>query len=221
MKYDSLDEAAHRLGSTVIMFGKDPVFIRGVEQRSPEGKQGEFLVAQVLPGAKTTVYEELQNPKFNVQRFNLGFCNTKNDSIYVRRSPVRRFKQGLNQENLIIPFSALKEYQVEDIDELPEENGQIRAIRWEEFYRTTAFSNMLKNQYPSMEVCLEKVRKSEKLKAIAFSSYLALIRTRIDLVCLKYKLETIGYEIVNGKFKIGKEFGWLKETIEESGVRMV
>lgn len=229
MKYESLEEVKHRLAGTVVLYNKEPVYLRDVCSENEDGKYGEFVVLFKLPGMKEHFFVDKDDARLEYKRIRLGYVNGRYTALYIVRTPARRFKQGLTKDNIFIftPKDSLKNgdedlgaLDYSDISHLTITPPQ-SSVSWDKLYRTKAFYNMIMGEYPSVAECLEKLKENKKVLSQAFTKCFAISKNSLELTTLLYKGDVVGYSEYKDRFKIPKDKFWLREVLEENHVKLV
>lgn len=91
----SVEDARQRIEHSIVLFGGCPVYI-------------ESIRGDNVNTAKVSFYEQglanktalLPNKKWQFKAPPLGYVNHNNSAVYLLRQPVRRWKQGLDANNL-------------------------------------------------------------------------------------------------------------------------
>lgn len=222
LPYKKPSEFHDRYSQSVIYYDNEPVWIHGVSPQTDRGleevpddvlKKGVYLVFNRLPWPSNA--DEIKqhkylasDPSFTAIPIHTGYANVsfKNDEFsgkrtryasYISRAPVRRNKQGLGVENVVIP------------------SGQSLL----DLLYDSEFVSMLKNQYKSFYEVRELVVDPRNLLGItAFSQKFALEYDTLDQFVLHFRGEKVGYSLDGDKFTLGKNQLWLRETLEELGI---
>lgn len=133
---------------------------------------------------------------FNLTPFPLGYVNTSYGATYTSRSPVRHYKQGLDERSL-------------------------SSSR----YRVGLFSkglyNTIVNKYPAPEECFESIVCQEK-SSLAFCRSFCFSRSRDggNTVIMNFKDRAVGKAIYTAEagrinYQLYDKFSFLQETLEE------
>lgn len=182
-----------RVKSTVVLdLAGEPVYVTGgdVEDKALYG----FPLKMGRNAGRKTLGIGFHN--FNLTPFPLGYVNTSYGATYTSRSPVRYYKQGLDERSL---FSSR--------------------------YRVGLFSkalyNTIVNKYSTPEECFEPVVCGER-GSLAFCRSFCFSRFRGDdnTVLLDFRGRTVGratYTAEAGRinYQLYDKFSFLQETLEE------
>jgi hypothetical protein len=217
--YDSVEEAGNRLNSTVITYDKSPVYVLECDGRK------NAIKAWVLPmpsfRQKDKLSIRIDDPLCDYRSIPLGYTNCKKGSVLLSRIPVRGagYKQGLHGGNINIQ-------PVHPVDVLVdmEADGAVgvegRAHDWNTLIRTSGFCNMVKGIYPSIPQCIDRLQKEKDLVSLAFNRYFTLCKDQVGILYLHYKGERVGYSEFVDRFKVPKNFQYLREVMAEHGVKV-
>ena len=183
--FETSQELVTRLRRSVIMYGTLPVFVEGVEEKS-------LLMTALLTGKALKV--ESSSDKLNLNSLPLGYVNTREGALYIRRRPVRLYKQGICSENLCTSS---------------------RSGVPERVLRSKAFAKMLINSYPTFSEVVTGsggyVNPFEPSSTVkAFHRSLAS-----DGKNLYHKGRLVGKIRPDKTFSLTEKFTYLREDIEE------
>ncbi len=192
-KYPERD-LSQRLDNSVCMYGGNPVYVRV----SPEG--GGILdlydLDQNIPGILSRI--KYNDPLFDISTPPLGFIQARQEmAMFVMRRPVRVYKQGLSNENILIlgvGFGA----------NFPERIS----------VRSLPVKRMIANNYPTLIEALKTLEESKDNKSIAISRDICLEyvhKNRIIHVYYRDPKEPVGWMIVGTRTVIipSSENGWV------------
>ena len=192
--FDNIRDASSKLGGTIIMHDKRAMLVNDVtEDLDLQGtliRTGEDIVTRQ------------DDPLVKLYCPSLGYVNTKDNSFYFMRTPVRRWKQGVDMRALVCPSEGIRPRGMLD-------------------YRNLA--DCLENVYPSFTEALgmfENINpfKKERRRSIAFSKHFAVKQGREGML-LCFKGREVG--VVEGSQPLlSNSFIWLQEMLEkEYGVQ--
>lgn len=155
-----------RLHETVCFWDGKPVYVYVSKQDANDIVRIRSLgiIAEELRQVSYLSY------KFDYSKYKLGYYNSVvHGALYVKRLPLRRWKQGLSSGCLIA--SGGRNIQKKDMD-------------------TGAFSKMLKNEYPSLAKCILQSRKNRY--PVAFHRNFAINVVDGNKCHLHYKGDIVG-----------------------------
>lgn len=206
-RYDGGGDAVQRLDHTI-------VFIRTNNNRVPVrlmANGGMDFIPQRLDRKDPDVPAHLDGNSdlIELESPELGYVNRPEKGeytvYYVSRTPVRRFHQGLHQNNVIFqtPFNA-------------------RNTPWP--VTDLQFAKMLKNDYPTLTEATKAIQ-SDDVDAIAFHRKLCLGKhpDAPDTIRLYYMNEPAGFcEINDGRLHVWRlpkyeKFAHLMSTLAQAG----
>lgn len=153
------------------------------------GRNGNdaFDVENLVNGS----FEKVTLHELDLSPFRLGYVNTETSCFYAYRTPIRKWKQGLDRSN------------VRGIG-----NPYVIIV-------STPFVQMLRNIYPTLETCYEEIMNEEILRK-AFSRNFCLARYHEDIHIL-YKDMVVGNVFYNDSIvtQLYEDFSYLKECFEK------
>ena len=180
--YERRDEVVTRLRGSVIMYGRRPVRVFDI------GHDRELHVHFLRTGKRKVL--QIDDPKISLELPKLGYVNTRQGAIYLKRKPVRLYKQGLVSGNVLT----------------------VGSVNVEEMLSSKNLSDMLQRRYPSME---EAIRSSSnnpfRAKPIAFSLDLAVQGKN-----LFYRGKQVGTITLDGELRLSEDNIHLREAILEA-----
>lgn len=176
------------LARTVVMFNKWPVFISEIL------KDRQAVCFSLATSKQKKV--SIDNPCFDFTPVPLGFVNSETTAVYVSRRGVRRMKQGLSRENILITQIGNK------IDD--------ETLYFSVKDLTTKYLvPTIKEIYPSLDQCLEAVSTDANIQA--FHKSFAVNKNFI----LIYKGKQVGLvDSDNGKLVFRADKTYLKTLLE-------
>ena len=203
IEYDSLEEVTMRLGSTIVRYDGEPVYVSNVSM----GDDGVPRI-HILPLPVKTMndYDEVRaEPKtlrkvvnsrhFDFEPFLLGYANlAKWGAIFLTRAPVRKFKQGLNSGNLV----------------------NDKGVNFKTLMADEGFKQALKNEYPTLGEAVSKAKA--KSITVAFCRELAVSSRELGYFILEYKGTECAFSEDGSVFKLPEQFQYLKQVLLENGV---
>ncbi len=184
--YD-LHHARSRLVHSIIVIGKEPVFIEDVEDENRKG-QWKLYYTPLPGGDRRIIY--FPHKTINLTPVPLGFVNVPKHKICCRayRLPQRGWKIGLDQSNIIFR-SVIK-------------GGHIPKL-----LRSNALKNTIKNIYPSYIEARELVTEPEQSQA--FSRNFAIHGSKL----IHRFNDTVGE--AKEKPELNSDHQFLKEALEK------
>lgn len=197
MIYDSNEQKQMRLGGTCVVHGSRAVFIDQVNTN------GTYLASVVPFADRLQLTIDPNDPTLRYMELPLGYANIDangvNDILYVARTPTRQNRQGLNSSVI--------------------RGGQTQVIRWrcsfDGLLRQQGFADMLLGVYPTRDVALKMINDG-KAHAVAIGRRFGLVSSGHGWpVELFYRGTKVGWTDGGDKFKLPKEFEFMKETLVE------
>lgn len=208
-KYETQDEVKARLENTVVLYEGNPVYITKVTLPDlDDAKEIARVFFKTLPfdsnGRDKEVRKYLSSRNFDLTPFKMGYLNYKNEVLYLSRATGRQYKQGLCAHNLIVAPSARAKQEFGD------------RIPFRELLYLQEFVDMIKGVYPSFESACK-----QKEGSVAVSRIFSLEKDP-DLGCfyLTHKDTKCGIVLQNGIVSIPRKFAFLKEALDDDGIKI-
>jgi hypothetical protein len=191
MKYETPDYAYQRLDSTVVRINKEAVYIQFLE-----GWHCNIIVLATKKNYKA----DIRKVPLDLNPIPLGYINRRNEAIYLTRKPLRKYKQGLSRDSLVV--KAIGEAKM-----AMRNKGDILL--------SPELSKCVDNIYPSLTEAFNSV-EIEKAQSVAFSRVFAINRSELfqDVYELLYKNRVIG-SINREGIDLESRYLFLKEMLEE------
>ena len=238
--YETLKEASMRLRRTVVLYDGEPYEVMAITNHKPDGifrvylwpigrhpeperpqpqnyspesaSVGPYLDEWMLGAGKNSglLRKMMNSPMFNKFRpYPLGMCNLKGEgAFYLERQPNRKSEQGLIGTML---------YET-PVSTAVSRNNTMKRVGLTVSIYGEAFRQCVLGKYPSAAECLTNLTDPEVVNdAAAFSRSFAFVRGPLEMLFLFYKTDVVGL-LPNGDFsllKLGREFGFVREAIEE------
>jgi len=220
-QFESAEETNHRLAGSIILYRKEPVYVQQANNNA--GVITLILASLPLPKSELQAVK-LSDPELSAVFSGLGYINHTlwPVAVWASRIPNRgRYRQGIYDQNLSVERPA----------SLP---GMVRTD-YQNLLRVKGFTDMFRGEYPTPGEVLDRFQKSAPMKivpneygevqkvegihSVAFDRSLAFERDSFrDDILLIYKGAPIGYG--NKFFNIKPEFKYLRETLDEKGVKL-
>lgn len=154
--------------------------------------------------------KHINSPMFKKFRpYPMGMCNLRGTAAFIERQPNRKSEQGLISSMLNFSF-------IEPFASFNPRN----SFKPNDIY-SAAFRDCVLGSYPSLDLCCEQLNNPEISNAsVAFDRKFCLAKGPISTMFLVYKTEVVGLlpNCDRSSVKIGKEFSYVCETIEELGI---
>lgn len=191
MRYETDNDISLRLKHSVVMYNKAPVQVMDVVDK------GVVVVQGLITGDVERVDVNLLD--LQPSHAPLGYVVHPSGVYLAMRKPVRKFKQGLTQENLIIR-KVLEEKRGEP--RMPE-----RSLR----FNSPEIGRTMLGMYDSVGEAFQQVRKG-KSKLVPFHRDWA-VADYDDELSLVYRGEVVGF-VGDASVKLLPERFYLKEGLE-------
>lgn len=203
--YENAEDAALRYNNTYILYEGKLVLCRQFRK-----KQDGFVYCEFLYATEGGVHEDrFDSPKFVQKNFLLGYANFKqgpmHNAVYYYRQPARRMRQGLNEENV-----------------RPHKDAHRFGYRYHNLANDPkAYEAMLNAKYPSLEEALDIIQKTPegRTQSVAFSPKHAVLCDELGSFFLLHKGKKVASNINRDSFYVPKRFSYLKESLQELGVK--
>ena len=180
--YERRDEVVTRLKGSVIMYGRRPVRVVDV------GQEKELYVTLLRSGKRKVI--QIDDEKLSLELPKLGYVNTSRGAVYLKRRPVRLYKQGLVSGNVVT----------------------VGDVRVDELLSSRNLADMLQRKYPTMQQAIASSSNNPfRSKPIAFSPDLA-----VQGSTLFYRGNQVGSLTTDGEFRLSEDFTHLREAILEA-----
>lgn len=206
--FQTPEEVNYRYSGSIIFNGQQPIYVREGSFRDPEGrvKDGPVIFYQDVGLGQFAPQQVIASsaPALRDGPFNLGFINgvertdeegnVVGDVAFCTRMPLRKWKQGLTQQNL---------------------DFHNRAMTFNKALQHNGFVQMLQGTYPTMETVKEKIGK--KLRRIAFHRHWAAGLNKMGTFDLFYRGQVVGAGgDAPDTVKLGPKFKYLQEAYEDA-----
>lgn len=195
--YESTEEAQLRLQNCVFLYGDDVVLCREVM-----GPNNDIRLRLLKFPEEVWMEDDikLSDPKLQYKTLNLGYVDLGHYATYLKRIPVRRYKQGLCRENVNLS---------------PGPSGG--RPDWAATLKSKGFREMLHNQYPTISEAYKRLKEDEDVYSVAIHRKFAIARDKFrgDFV-LNYRGQRVGFG--DGAFVLPDEFQYLREISMKAGI---
>lgn len=189
--YDTAGEANRRLAGTVVLRNGRPIYVHGIV--------GNFeAVCLEMPFLAREVRVPLAD--LDYRNLRLGYVNYQGEALYLRRQPTRRYKQGLNSENVVIP---------------PMKPG--KKASWGTLTKDAGVIDNLSGAYPTLPEAIRMLRSGKHI-SVAFDRNFAVEKSNLDLIFLMYRGEETGYSERGERFILPEKFTHLRESCVQCGI---
>ncbi len=195
MRYESEQDVKTRLQHSVVMYQQRPMLVVGVEDRHTV-----ILHDLLVDKVEHAPVGELD---LDPSHAPLGYVMEGEDLYLAMRKPVRRYKQGLTQENLLVK------------PVLKDAPGAMRRMGRIAF-NSKAIGKTMLGQFPSVEDAFQQAR-ARLVELIPFSRDWA-VGTHDDELCLVFRGEVVGF-VLDNSAKLMPERFYLKESLEAALVK--
>lgn len=190
--YETVNAARDRLSDTVIYNPRGEPFRAEAFTEDPNGGLRVMGTDLVVKRVAEYALNECQ-----FMQYNLGYMNTPSGAVYVYRIPVRKYRQGLHFENVNIGA----------------------YMNWRDTITKPYFIDMMMRKYPSLREAQDSLQANKECESVAFHPRMALSRDDLGLYFLLYKGKRIGWSDTD-EFRLPSDFSYLRESLNESGVKV-
>ncbi len=189
MRYESTRDVELRLRHSVVLFERKPVIVMDVQDVE------NVVVQDILSGDdKRAKVAELDLQPSHAP---LGYVMTPHGVYMAMRKPVRKYKQGLTQDNLIV--KGVLQKRGEDVPRRPVHFSSIELAK------------TMIGDFPDIGKAFQAVRSGDK-KIVPFSRDWAVADHEDDL-SIVFRGEVVGYATDNSVKLLPERF-YLKESLE-------
>ena len=190
MKYDKADYAKERLSNTVIRINNKVVYV--------SHREGWNYEVYDLKSRETEVVD-LRKADVDLNPVPLGYINKGGSAYYTTRRPVRRWKQGLDQEALRVIVG----------------DNDVRHAMVMGLLTSTSIVDCIENKYPSINKAVTSIAKGG-CSSMAFCRSFAIgnLKGKRGTYTLLYKGTGVGLVTKKG-VDLSSKYSYLKESIEE------
>lgn len=220
LPYSRSSEFHDRYMNSVIYYKNDPIWVTDV---SPQGHRDDerdnqrvYLHFTTLPIDHLIVSKTHKvlttDEHFTAIPIHVGYSNSfqRIDAlspnpvkygVYLSRMPIRRSRQGLSAEAVVMPRSGGKTF-----------NNLLSCPN---------FVSMLKQEYQTYQKVKELISGNRlEYGCFAFDPKFAVELTTLDQFVLYYKNQQVGYSLDGDTFTLSKTNQWLQQTVEEKGLKI-
>lgn len=189
MRYESTRDVELRLRHSVVLFERKPVIVMDVQDVE------NVVVQDILSGDdKRAKVAELDLQPSHAP---LGYVMTPHGVYMAMRKPVRKYKQGLTQDNLIV--KGVLQKRGEDVPRRPVHFSSIELAK------------TMIGDFPDIGKAFQAVRSGDK-KIVPFSRDWAVADHEDDL-SIVFRGEVVGYATDNSVKLLPERF-YLRESLE-------
>lgn len=190
MRYESTRDVELRLRHSVVMYQGRPVMVMNVEDIN------SVIVEDILEGeAKRVKVSDLDLQPASAP---LGYVLAGDNVFMAMRKPVRKFKQGLTQENMIVRPVSFKRR---------DEPLRGRGVH----FGSKEVAKTMIGDFPDIGKAFQDVR-SGRMSIVPFSRDWAVADVEDDL-SIVFRGEVVGYATDNSVKLLPERF-YLKESLE-------
>lgn len=198
--YDTDEEIQHRLRDTYALYDGQVCYIVGSAR--PNGKLGvqvsklPFLLRENIRSIT------LDDPLFVYTEFPLGYLNTAQGAVYLRRIARRHRQQGINAQN---------------VQASPDINHDVNFNWNRDVLQTDSLNKLVQNDYPKLSEALT-LSLNSRLKTFAIHRKFSVGVDSLESENLYYKAEIVARRQRREKFVIPRQYRYLIETLREINV---
>ena len=204
-RYLNSSDAAQQLNHCLVVLDGSPYYLSHVDEwkYSVLRVLGSLEENNIRWSTRTSILD-IKRMELNQTLPSLGYVMFLNRPVYLKRKPLRKWKQGLYAEYLT------HKYQVD-------KHGTIK-ISYKDILSSGAFLNMFYDVYPTFKqayASLVFLQEGPK----AFHKNWAIYRnfdkvSRSYIIEIEYKGETVG-SITEGTIRLKREYRYLSEELTE------
>lgn len=205
--YRTLEECNDRLVRTVIFYGEDPVYVFNAEPVNGGVNIGYLPLPlkadldELAIRAGKVEWAPCSDPKWRAHDLLVGYVNGERTkkSYYLTRMPLRKWKQGLTQENLLMPRG---------------------DVGWAGLCKAATFRDMLINKYPSFRAAKGQITNLDGMESrgIAFHRHLSVYYDQKELFWLHYRGDAVASSHDGDVFHLPSKRKYLQEFLEAQDI---
>lgn len=185
----SIEDISQLFSNTVIKYDGKPVYVHNIDY------EGQFHLSDLLEQKDIAVCK-ISDPKLDFMPVKLGMVNEGNSCFWVRRYPVRAYKQGLHHSNVLVHTFDRKGNDFEKVCRLV----------------CKGVENCINGEYPEFKTVLDTLSKESSPNMIGISREFAINRD-FELFWKKDKVAVIDSDSGNSVFLRGMKH--VKSLFEE------
>lgn len=189
MRYESTRDVELRLRHSVVLFERKPVIVMDV--RDVEN----VVVQDILSGDDK--HAKVSELDLQPSHAPLGYVMTPHGVYMAMRKPVRKYKQGLTQDNLIV--KGVLQKRGEDVPRRPVHFSSVELAK------------TMVGDFPDIGKAFQSVRSGDK-KIVPFSRDWAIADHEDDL-SIVFRGEVVGFATDNSVKLLPERF-YLRESLE-------
>lgn len=174
-----------RLNRSLVKYNGRPFFIEEVQPNC-------VLLGKYLDTQRLAICE-LPNKNLDIRPVPLGYVNLSSRAMYVSRIPRRKYKQGLNDQNIL-----LKGYMLD-------------GVRVTDLLRSKNLCRCINDEYPSLS---DAIKHAEEHESCAFSRKFAVRNEEeLGVLSLQYRGSAVGI-VMHGELQLNSSNQYLREELE-------
>lgn len=207
LQHQEVDDINHKYSNSIIFYDDEPVLCsEGMVHRFDGDNKGVAALNFVQVGTDKIAPPKLvraSDPKLSDGPYRLGYMNnirtvsSDGDAInvvcYITRVPVRRWKWGINQENL---------------------HFQGQAMNFRVACRIPEFKQMLKGEYPKFPKAIKML--DEETRAVAYHRHWAVLLAKTGNIDLHFRGQLVGTGADAKTLQLGPKFEFLEDYFKLS-----
>ena len=155
--------------------------------------------------------KHINSPLFKKFRpYPMGMCNIRGCAVFLERQPNRKSEQGLISTMLSTSW----------LPDLLSAGKNLPMFKSNDMY-SAAFRDCVRGEYPTFEVCCEQLSNPDITNSsAAFHRLFAVVKGPVNTLFLVYKDKIVGLipNADKSTLKIGKEYSYVYESVEELGL---
>jgi hypothetical protein len=201
LQHQEVEDINHKYSGTILYLNGDPVMCQdGVAHRFAVNEKAVSVIRYYPIGSDRIAEPKMiraDDPILSDGPYLLGYMNkvrsvsSDGDSInvccFVSRVPIRRWKQGICQENL---------------------HFQGGMMNFRTACKIPEFSKMLRNEYPTFKQALKSL--DDETRGIAYHRHWAVIQNKTGNIDINYRGQLVGTGEDAASIKLGPKFEYLQ-----------
>lgn len=203
LQHQEVDDINHKYAGSILYLDGDPIMcVDGVNHIFAAGEKARAVIRYhaigIEPGLRDAKVIRADDERLADGPYLLGYMNKvhtlTNDGerveavCFVTRVPVRRWKQGICQENL---------------------HFQGNMMNFRMACKIPEFADMLRGKYPSFNKAVKSL--DEEHKAIAYHRHWAVALSKIGNIDIHYRGQLVGTGEDVKSIKLGPKFEYLQD----------
>ena len=203
-KYETTEEVKARLENTIVLYEGKPVYISRVSMPEGENEVARVFFYEMPYGGKGNekeVRKYLSSKNFDLAPFKMGYMNYKGQAIFVSRTPVRQYKQGLSSGTTLLTNIKGQKSDV---------------INFAHMLRSQGFVDMVNGVFPDFKSAGQHLGNEDTSSVAVSRCFAFVIDHDLEALLLMHKGVRCGIALKDDKaLKVPPKFHFLRQEMEE------